>query len=85
MPHFEQGFGTKIKFAGHIRRRLRMDFIEKIKNSRAATCSREQCDALPTQNNQNYRMVSTVFFFFFLLILYRFLRKLFFAFILFRD
>lgn len=65
MPHFEQGFGTKIKFAGHIRRRLRMDFIEKIKNSRAATCSREQCDALPTQNNQNYRMVSTVFFFFF--------------------
>lgn len=65
MPHFEQGFGTKIKFAGHIRRRLRVDFIEKIKNSRAATCSREQCDALPTQNNQNYRMVSTVFFFFF--------------------
>lgn len=65
MSHFEQGFGTKIKFAGHIRRRLRMDFIEKIKNSRAATCSREQCDALPTQNNQNYRMVSTVFFFFF--------------------
>ena len=65
MPHFEQGFGTKIKFAGHIRRRLRMDFIEKIKNSHAATCSREQCDALPTQNNQNYRMVSTVFFFFF--------------------
>lgn len=76
MRHFERGFGTKIKFAGHIRislKKLRTAVEQLVAGNNTMPC--------------RHRTIKITEWFqpFFLLILYLFLRKLFFAFILLID